>query len=225
VIVSTIPDDLLPLDGSPSEALQSFFTHLWSPIDARLLSTHSMPSQQSAFQVFFKDAVDCTVYMIGKATRKDATPTVEWLIEEQLVGRAWSEGVLDMGARAGKRGQVATEHEAMVFGKALGRVGTQAGVIPLLQDSLMGRAFQTDNGELTKPASALLSRSLNIIASMPEIETGRMVGEISREASGKLGKGPIFADVLLAALASRPEDVTSDTKGVSILSGKANIRP
>lgn len=214
VIVSTLPDDLLPLEAGPSEALQSFFTHLWSPIDARLLSTHSMPTQQSAFQAFFQNAVDCTVFLIGKATRReDGRSTAEWLVREQLAGRAWAEGVLEMGAKAGKRrGQQSTEFEADVFGKALGRVATADAslaelAMPILSETLAKQCFQVENEQLTKSASVLLPRSLGVLSAVqgdaPTAGIDGVVNFIVRQAAEKFQENadtPIYADVLLAAM-------------------------
>jgi hypothetical protein len=46
VVISTIPDTLLPLQSPPSLPLQNLFSNLWSAVDARLLSTHSLPGHR-----------------------------------------------------------------------------------------------------------------------------------------------------------------------------------
>lgn len=224
VIVSTLPDELLPLEGGPSEPLQSFLTHLWSPMDARLLSTHSLPNQQSAFQAFFQDAVDCTVFLLGKAMRRqDGQGTAEWLVQEQLVGRAWGEGVLDMGAKGGKRrGQdTAPEFEADVFGKALGRIAlldepVLDKAVVQLRDILVTRCGQLESDDLSKASSSLLLRTPAILSAVRGAndntavlaglaEVAKAVHQVaadglSRSASAQSTDAPIYAEVLLSGL-------------------------
>lgn len=128
VILSTLPPTLLPLEDI-SSAIKTFFAHLWSPVDARLLSTHALPGQPSAFQALLRDAVDCSTFLIGKAIKSEFTTTAEWLVTEQLGARVWKEGVLELGGRsAGRRTVpgVMAEQEATVFGQALARLVSQS---------------------------------------------------------------------------------------------------
>ncbi|WRT68426.1 uncharacterized protein IL334_005402 [Kwoniella shivajii] len=122
VIISTLPTDLLPL--SSTAQVENLFSHLWAPVDSRLLSTHSLPGQQSAFQVFISSILDCTVFLISKSwSSEESKDTAVWLVREQLGGKVWKEGVLEFGGKGGgRRAQRSQELEATAFGKAIGRL-------------------------------------------------------------------------------------------------------
>lgn len=118
VIVSTIPTALLPLSSPPSLQVQNLFSHLWSPVDSRLLSTHSLGGQPSAFQAFLQSATDITTYLLEKATGE----TQDWLVSNQLGSRVWGEGVVAMGGKGGRRGAPPVETEAKIAARAVGKV-------------------------------------------------------------------------------------------------------
>nr|KIR46016.1 hypothetical protein I312_04558 [Cryptococcus bacillisporus CA1280] len=174
VVLSTLPPSLLLLVG-PSLQLQTLFSHLWAPVDSRLLSTHSLPGQKSAFQVFFQAILECTIFLIGKAWKEeDGKEAAVWLVKEQLGNRAWKEGVLLMGGRAGGRHVprgCTEESEASAFGSTLGRLASidqslldQIGFV--LTQTLSNACFPQNNPESSPVGASILPRSLRILSAV-----------------------------------------------------------
>ena len=183
VVISTIPSSLLPLEPEPSLTLKKLFSHLWSPVDARLLSTHALPGQPSAFQAFLRDAVDCTTFLIGKAWKAEfGMQTSLWLVVEQMGERIWAEGVFDMGGRAktrGTRGSGLIEQEALVAGTALSRVAgisdqLATAIMPVIQRGMIGRCFPSAE-EQSKKAVTLLPRCLDILSAIRNTNTNEII--------------------------------------------------
>ncbi|WWD02614.1 hypothetical protein V865_000654 [Kwoniella europaea PYCC6329] len=169
VVISTLPTDLLPLVPSPTSQLQNLFSHIRAPVDSRLLSTHSLPGQQSAFQVFLQSMLDCTGYLISKAwSTDDGGETASWLVNTQLGDKLWKEGVLEFGGRGGgRRAQkgASQEIEANAFGRSLGRLSTvDAGLAKelseIVKQSILEGCFPEN------PSSSILSRSLSILSAL-----------------------------------------------------------
>jgi hypothetical protein len=191
VIVSTLPPTLLPLSGDLAN-LKTFFAHLWSPVDARLLSTHALPGQPSAFQAFLRDAVDCTTFLISKASKADdGAAAVEWLVKEQLGERVWKEGVLELGGRSlGRRAAqgARSEQEAMVFGQALARLALSS--TPSATDLLDLVATSTiqaiSSEEDSRRAVALLPRVLPIISAVRTVNENQTVKDRLDELVGQM---------------------------------------
>ncbi|RSH88769.1 hypothetical protein EHS25_002997 [Saitozyma podzolica] len=233
VVISTIPDTLLPLEGEPSPALRTLFGHLWSPVDARLLSTHSLPGQASAYQTFFQDFVDCTVFLVGKASRsEDGRMTAEWLVKEQLGERAWAEGVLQLGSRGGRRrgGQDGSEAEATIFGKALGRLASIQEdlariLMPLLSQALIAACFESTSGEA---GSSILPRSLRIVSAVRESCTDgtmgasldALVGDLAQRSAERLAslvhselpEAAVYAEHVVESLTEHPLLIGKETQ-------------
>nr|XP_018261516.1 uncharacterized protein I303_05954 [Kwoniella dejecticola CBS 10117]OBR83674.1 hypothetical protein I303_05954 [Kwoniella dejecticola CBS 10117] len=169
VVISTLPDDLLPLVSAPSSQLQNLFSHIWAPVDSRLLSTHSLPGQQSAFQVFLQSMLDCTLYLISKClSSEEANDNASWLVNIQLGDRVWQEGVLEFGGRGGgRRAQKgpSQEVEASLFGKAFGRISTMSASIAdnlsnIVTDSLLKACFPEDASRTVLPRSSSILSAL-----------------------------------------------------------------
>jgi hypothetical protein len=241
VVISTIPDTLLPLEGEPSPALRTLFGHLWSPVDARLLSTHSLPGQASAYQTFFQDFVDCTVFLVGKASRsEDGRMTAEWLVKEQLGERAWAEGVLQLGSRGGRRrgGQDGSEAEATIFGKALGRLASIQEdlariLMPLLSQALIAACFESTSGEA---GSSILPRSLRIVSAVRESCTDgtmgasldALVGDLAQRSAERLAslvhselpEAAVYAEHVVESLTEHPLLIGKETQEVRVTSEK-----
>ncbi|WWD19092.1 hypothetical protein CI109_103550 [Kwoniella shandongensis] len=186
VVISTLPSDLLPLSGGPSIQLQNLFSHLWSPIDSRLLSTHSLPGQQSNFQAFFQAILDSTGYLIGKAwSVEDGKQTALTLAKDQFAGRAWRDGVLALGGKAGgRRGArgTAAESEAAAFGKALGRLAAIDTALLGQFDEVLGRALSEacfPAGEPESKTTTILPRSLPALSALRDATDAGDVKEIA----------------------------------------------
>lgn len=146
-------------------------------MDSRLLSTHSLPGQKSAFQVFFQAILECTIFLIGKAWKEeDGKEAAVWLVKEQLGNRAWKEGVLLMGGRAGGRHVprgCTKESEASTFGSTLGRLASidqslldQIGFV--LTQTLSNACFPQDNPENGPVGANILPRSLRILSAVTD---------------------------------------------------------
>ena len=164
LIISSIPDTILPLSPSPSVQLETLFANLWAPVDARLLSVHSAPNQPSAFQAFYSEMLEVITFLVGKAQKQEATETVTWLVKEQLASRAWVEGVLDGKTRA-RNGK---EADAEAYGKALSKVAdllpqgdALEEAVKAMQGAISERAFEEDGQ--SKGAMALSTRILPVL--------------------------------------------------------------
>ena len=233
VIISTLPQSLLPLADGPSPQLQTLFSHLWSPVDARLLSTHALPGQPSAFQALLRDSVDCTSYLIGKCSKiEGGEATAKWLVEEQLGDRVWKQGVLEFGGRsAGRRTvQARPETEASTFGQLLAKLGkTSIELQSDLLDSVKTTTLaQTDPAD-EKTALALLPRILPVLQAVEDVneqeEVKTAIDQIRAEVAGQCAAaleaeslGPIttaYLEVLVSTIKDHPEVITSETQSVS----------
>ena len=174
VIISTLPSSLLPL-STLSPQVKTLFAHLWSPVDARLLSTHALPGQPSAFQAFLRDAVDCTTFLINKAGKEEGgDETREWLVLDQLGERVWKEGVIELGGRSAGRRTIQgarAEQEATIFGQALARLQASS---PELASKLVDVVVQSTAEAVSqeddaKKAVAMLPRVLPVITAVKAV--------------------------------------------------------
>lgn len=165
VVISTLPTTILPLTAGPGVALQNLFSHLWSPVDARLLSTHTLGAQPSAFQAFLQSAIDVTTFLLEKATNGGEHETAQWLVKGQLGSRVWGEGVAVMGAKGGRRGAPPVETEAKMTAKAVNRV-----------------VALSVGGTLTDPLLAEIKRT-TLEASFPAEEDAKRPAFLSRATS------------------------------------------
>lgn len=227
VAVSTIPDDILSLNAPPSSILQSFFAHLWSPVDARLLATHTYPGQLSAFQTFLQDAIDITCWMIRKSCSSGTfDETARWLATEQLGRRVWAEGVLGMGGKSARRGQKAIETEAERFGLAVSRLDTQLleELLSVMNETTLDWCFAAS--DTRKSIESNLPRLPAIIAAtrgtheVQTLESGldqvtssvcsKAVPEVAQAAEENSPATTILAEFLIEVLRTRP-DLLSDS--------------
>ena len=170
VVISTLPTSLLPLQLGPTSPVQILSSHLWSPVDAQLLSTHALPGQPSAFQAFLRDITDCIIFLIGKSLRAEAGETAEWLVGDQLGARVWKEGVLELGGKsAGRRAPPGTrqEGEASIFGQALARL---FGLSSDLGTSLLEKV-QNLTLDACSNSTILPQRVLPIITAVRDVNT------------------------------------------------------
>lgn len=240
VLISTIPEQLLPLRHTESGPLSQLFLHLWSPIDARLLSTHSLPDQHSAFQQFFQAAIDSTFYLIGKPARSDKHDVAEWMLRQQLVTKGWIDGVLELGAKGGRRrGQdVGAEYEAEVFGKALDRLAiTNESLLelalPSMQESFCSRCFDPEHDEgPARTGAPLLHRSLSIIDALKRSTdndrtltalrdvvnelVGRCIGNLTSAVVSSPSTASMFASVIIRAAMEMRDDLKPEMGQVSL---------
>jgi hypothetical protein len=208
VIVSTIPAALLPLSSPPSLALQNLFSHIWSPADARLLSTHSLGAQPSAFQAFLQSTSDISTYLLEKT----ADETQAWLVKDQLGSRVWGEGVVEMGGKGGRRGQPPVETEAKIAAKAVGRV------VEIAPNSLPALLEEVERSTLDgsfNEKHAFLARALPALTFLRE--AGPSVHQSVDEIIVKLADGcterlfevneaaSVFAEALVGILKARAD--------------------
>ncbi|WVR07509.1 hypothetical protein IAU60_004551 [Kwoniella sp. DSM 27419] len=191
VVISTLSADVLSLTASPASQVHNLFSHLWSPVDSRLLSTHSLPGQTSAFQTFLQALLDCTGYLIGKAwAAEGGKDTALWLVGHQLGDRAWKEGVLELGGKAGgRRAQkgIAQETEATAFSRVLGRLATTdqsliGQLTPAMQASMKQACFE---GDTPGPA---LSRSVHILGAIKAATEVRAVIDLADELTSQVSQ-------------------------------------
>ncbi|KAK8854764.1 hypothetical protein IAR55_003503 [Kwoniella newhampshirensis] len=235
VVISTLPIDLLPLSNGPSIQVQNLCSHLWAPVDSRLLSTHSLSGQQSNFQAFYQAMLDCTGYLVGKSwSHEEGKETATWLVKDQLAGRAWRDGVLALGGKAGARRGIRSapeETEAVAFGRALGRLtGVSVQLVDQTGDDIRQALSQAcfPTTELEPKPTNTLSRSLTILSELrnatevPNIisiaET--MVGELARlcenrlpaALSGGLPPSTTIAETLVDILQQSPQLVDDEVK-------------
>ncbi|WVR00029.1 hypothetical protein IAU59_007171 [Kwoniella sp. CBS 9459] len=189
VFVSTIPADLLPLTGTSTQ-VQNLFSHLWAPVDSRLLSTHSLPGQTSAFQTFLQAFLDVTGFLVGKAwSVEQGHETARWIVQEQLGEKAWKEGVLLLGGKAGgRRAQpgVSREYEATAFGKTLGRLASIDSELiakladnHVLQQSILNTSFVKDPAT---PEASTLPRAVPILTALKQSSDSPAIVKIADEA-------------------------------------------
>lgn len=239
VVLSTLPPSLLLLVGS-SLQLQTLFSHLWAPLDSRLLSTHCLPGQKSAFQVFFQAILECTIFLIGKSWKeKDGKEAAMWLVKEQLGNRAWKEGVLLMGGRAGGRHVprgCTEESEASAFGSTLGRLASIDQLLldqirVVLTQTLSDACFPQENPESGPMEVSILPRSLSILSAIRDaIAASQVIGlvdQLMEDLIEKLSEvfvgssksdnpsHAIMAETLVDALKNHHHLVHSDTIEVS----------
>lgn len=165
VAVSTIPISLLPLTSPPSLPLQNLFSHLWSPVDARLLSTHTLGNQPSAFQAFLQAAAETTTYLLEKAQANEEE-LAQWLVKDQLGARLWGEGVIQMGGKGGRRGVAPPETEASIAAKAVSKlVGISTALVePFVREvdqTTLKACFHTD-----RKLQSFLPRALNALTAL-----------------------------------------------------------
>lgn len=202
VIVSTIPATILPLDSAT--AVSNLFSHFWSPADAHILSTHSLPGHNnfSAYQVFLQSALDCAAYLTGKAWRSEDAASKEVaasIVKEEVVDRAWTQGVLQKGGRGGQRrlgkGRAGKDEvEANMIGKILARAGAvDASLVDRVLPSIRQRTLDAAFPDGSSAAKSLLPRVLAIVdglavsaASLPTVSqmTESLVSDILRLAVG-----------------------------------------
>ncbi|WVW85588.1 hypothetical protein I302_107626 [Kwoniella bestiolae CBS 10118] len=184
VVISTLPTDLLPLTPAPTQQIQNLFSHIWAPVDSRLLSTHSLPGQQSAFQVFLQSMLDCTGYLISKSwSAEESKETASWLVKTQLGERVWTEGVLEFGGRGGgRRAQkgASQEVEANAFGKSLGRLttidqGLATELAKSVRQSLLDACFPET------PSSSILPRSVSILSALKNSTDSELVVQTAEQ--------------------------------------------
>lgn len=166
VVVSTLPPTLLPLTSPQSIPLQNLFSHLWSPVDARMLSTQTIGAQQSAFQAFLKAAVDITVYLAEKAHGAGNDETVSWLLKDQFGTRVWGEGVAQLGGKGGRRGAPSVETEAKIAADAAHYI---VSMTPELTSTLMDEIERTTlKACFEEEKHSFLSRALNALSTLRE---------------------------------------------------------
>ena len=156
--------DFLPLSADPSSRLSALFSHLWSPVDARLLSTHTLPNQQSAFQVFLQSACDCVLLLAGRAVKNDEQEVTRWLVNTQLGERGWKGCVLVFGGRSGRRRGVQPETEAKIYVQAIVRLRSSS---KGLMDDALSFGLEALQGAIVDEAkegsSKLLARANGIL--------------------------------------------------------------
>lgn len=242
VVVSTIPDSILSLASPPSTTLQTFFSHLWSPVDARLLATHTLPGQPSAFQIFLQDALDITCWMIRKSTSEaNNKETAEWLAVEQLGKRVWAEGVLAMGGKSARRGQPAIETEAQRFGKAAARLDTQllTQLVEVLKQTTVDWCFPS--ADTHRATEAHLPRLVPIISATRGEETSetlslgldatvaavstRSIADLAEAAQSKSPVATVLSEFLVNAIVSKADIVPTAALSVSLSDESlANVR-
>ncbi|ORX38482.1 hypothetical protein BD324DRAFT_607949 [Kockovaella imperatae] len=169
VAVSTMSSDILPLDLDDN-ALPSFFSHLWSPVDARLLSTHSLPNQTSALQTFLQAALDCIALLLKRAIKEEDTDIAEWLVETQLCDRAWRQCVLEFGGKSARARTPPGENEAVAFASAATRVKAissdlYATLLESITSTLVSKCFGEDRDTRLLPRAVILLDTLDTAGS------------------------------------------------------------
>ncbi|KAK4688698.1 E3 ubiquitin-protein ligase listerin, partial [Tremellales sp. Uapishka_1] len=195
VVISTLPPSLLPLENTPSLPLQNLYSHLWSALDARLLSTHSLPGSVSVFQVFLQSTIDCTTLLVGRSwSAEDAKGTAEWLVRDQLGRRIWGDGVLAMGRKSLRKAQQvkgAPELEAAMFGQALARVGGISEdlvreVNPIIKATLLDACFPAEATDASK-ISSIVPRSLTILEALQAVNGSQVAVKGIEDIVAELG--------------------------------------
>ncbi|WVQ82306.1 hypothetical protein IAT38_004434 [Cryptococcus sp. DSM 104549] len=203
VVISTLPPSLLLLSPGPSLQVQNLFSHLWSPVDSRLLSTHSLPGQQSGFQSFQQAVLDCTIFLIGKSwSAEDGKGTAAWLVKDQLGERAWKDGVLALGGKAGGRRVVrgvGGESEAAAFGQALARLAAideqlLASLAEVLRSTTLEACFPAQGTDEKAQAPSILPRSLVVLSAVRDATdvqsvvnlAGNVIGDVAKKGVDRL---------------------------------------
>lgn len=208
-------------------------------MDSRLLSTHSLPGQKSAFQVFFQAILECTIFLIGKAWKEeDGKEAAVWLVKEQLGNRAWREGVLLMGGRAGGRHVprgCTEESEASAFGSTLGRLASIDSLLDqigfVLTQALSNACFPQENPESGPVGVSILPRSLRILSAVRDATAaGQVVSLVDQIMENMIKKASevfmapskgdnptdtTIVEILVDALKSHQHLVQNDTIEVS----------
>lgn len=184
-------------------------------MDSRLLSTHSLPGQKSAFQVFFQAILECTIFLIGKAWKEeDGKEAAVWLVKEQLGNRAWREGVLLMGGRAGGRHVprgCTEESEASAFGSTLGRLASIDSLLDqigfVLTQALSNACFPQENPESGPVGVSILPRSLRILSAVRDATAaGQVVSLVDQIMENMIKKA---SEVFMApSKGDNPTDTT-----------------
>ncbi|WWC90682.1 uncharacterized protein L201_005618 [Kwoniella dendrophila CBS 6074] len=231
VVISTLPSDLLPLAPSPSSQIQNLFSYLWAPVDSRLLSTHSLPGQQSAFQVFLQSMLDCTGYLISKAwSTEESKDTASWLVKTQLGERIWKEGVLEFGGKGGNRRAqkgASQEVEATLFGKALGRLvtidqGLANDLSRIISKDALEASFSADLASSVLPRSVFILSALNNSTEndVVTLTAERIIGQLADQAvdiypksiSGEGVSVVTLTETLVQLISQYPQLVKSETQ-------------
>lgn len=213
IIVSTLPPALLPLNAS-SLPLQNLFSHLWSPVDARLLSTHSLGNQPSAFQSFLQSAADVTQLLIDR-THASEKETAAWLVKDQLADRVWSEGVIVLGAKGGRRGTTPVETEAKIFTQTAGKTGKAAPELlpPLLAEVerlTLAACFPGTGTSAFLPRALPALTELRAVAPEAVDATIRKIAEGCTERLFQLENAPVYAETLTTILQKRKDLFPAD---------------
>lgn len=192
------------------------------------------PGQATAFQTFLRDAIDCTVFLIGRSSRRDnGTLTVDYLVTEQMGYRGWKEGILSHGGRAANRrssGGGKTEPEADMYGQAVARVCAfdeklATRLLSVMRETLLEKCFETDESNPNN-ASGLLRRSLPILAAVREGNISELVLAAVQEIIGAIasrclerlnGENElVYAETLVDTIARYPNAVSENDRMVSI---------
>lgn len=236
MFIATIPPSILSLASPPSLELQTLFTHLWAPADARLLSTHSLPGRLSAFTTFIQHLIDNTGLLTSRAWRSEVNrETAFWLAEEQLGKRVWSEGVLATGGRSGRRGgeQRGNEIEADFFGKEVAKMENLSPelverMVSVMREPTLEACFSSgqQGGKATETPLAQLQAVVKASGQSPKFKdalvgiltevTTRAVEEFaSTSSAGETVRNEVLTSYLLGVVSSTPEALTEQTRSVS----------
>jgi hypothetical protein len=234
MFIATIPPSILSLTSPPSLELQTLFTHLWSPADARLLSTHSLPNRLSAYTTFIQHLIDNTGLLMSRAWRsEESKDTAFWLAEEQLGKRVWVEGILEMGGRSGRRGgeQKGKEVEADFFGKEVAKMENLSPelvekMVSVMREPTLEACFPGQEGKTNDTALSRLRRIVKIAGQSPKFNaalvdiltdvTTRAVQEFKSTATqSEPERNQVLTTYLEGVLSSTPEAFTDQTRSVS----------
>ena len=235
MFIATIPPSILSLTSPPSLELQTLFTHLWAPADARLLSTHSLPNRLSAYTTFIQHLIDNAGLLMSRAWRsEESKDTAFWLAEEQMGKRVWVEGVLDMGGRSGRRGgeQKGKEVEADLFGKEVAKMENLSSeiverMVAVMRQPTIDACFPAESGA-TSTALPRLQAVVKIAGQSPKFTSGlvdiltsvtsRAVDEFKSIANQEEPeRNQVLTTYLEAVLSSTPEAFTQKSRSVSIV--------
>jgi hypothetical protein len=234
MFIATIPPSILSLTSPPSLELQTLFTHLWSPADARLLSTHSLPNRLSAYTTFIQHLIDNTGLLMSRAWRsEESKDTAFWLAEEQLGKRVWVEGILEMGGRSGRRGgeQKGKEVEADFFGKEVAKMENLSPelvekMVSVMREPTLEACFPGQEGKTNDTALSRLQGIVKIAGQSPKFNaalvdiltdvTTRAVQEFKSTATqSEPERNQVLTTYLEGVLSSTPEAFTDQTRSVS----------
>jgi hypothetical protein len=235
MFIATIPPSILSLTSPPTLELQTLFSHLWAPADARLLSTHSLPGRLSAYTTFIQHLIDNTGLLMSRAWRSEENrETAFWLAEEQMGKRVWSEGILATGGRSGRRGgeQKGNEIEADFFGKEVAKMENLSPelverMVSVMREPTLGACFPSaqPGGKASETPLARLQAIAKASGQSPKFKaalvdiltevTSRAVQEFATTSSaGELGRNEVLVTYLLGVLSSTPEALTEQSRSV-----------